>query len=266
MSRFDNLEFERPKGEARGPARGDGTGTPIRDSAHFRQVAGEEYRQGKLETALRTYSRALECDTAVSECWLMQVRILIELDEYKEADVWADKALEMFPDHPDLLSAKAVLNARTGMIDRAMALSDSAMSRKGCSAYAWLARAEVLLSRRGRMASECLTRAVAECRDPADRAWMNVEVARVLRRNGRCSEALFHAITAQAAMPRYASVALEVGLCREALGLPEAGTAFQEALHLDPLCDEARRRLARWKHPGFWASVKRLFGWRGNGT
>ena len=67
-------------------------------------------------------------------------------------------------------------------------------------------------------------------------------------------------------MPRYASVALEVGLCRDALGLPEAGAAFREALQLDPLCDEARRRLARWEHPGFWASVKRLFGRRGNGT
>jgi tetratricopeptide (TPR) repeat protein len=266
MSRFDNLEFGGP---ARARQRGAGqerAGMPVRDAAHFRQAAGEAYRSGRLEPALRSYSRALACDAGLCDCWLMQVRILIELEEYKEAGVWADKALEMFPDRPDLLAAKAVVSARTGLLDQAMAFSDNAMSRKGCGPYVWLARGEVLLARRSRMATGCLDRAVAESASAADKAWMHLEVARVLRSYGRCSEALFHATAAQSALPRYAPVALEVGACREALGLPEADTAYQEALHLDPRCEQAREGLMRAQNPGIRGYFKRLFGRNRHGT
>ncbi|NLW50731.1 MAG: tetratricopeptide repeat protein [Candidatus Brocadiaceae bacterium] len=264
MSRFDSLEFERPKA---GPRRhsGETTGTPVRDCSYFREAAGEEYRLGRLEAALRSYSRALECDTTACGCWLMQVRILIELEEYTEAGVWADKALEMFPDHPDLLAARAVICARTGMDSRAMAFSDSAMAGRDGSPYTWLARGEVLLARRGRMAGECLLRAIAESPATVDRAWMNVEVARVLRRYGRRSEALYHAKAAQAAMPLHAAVALEVGLCQESLGLPDAAQSFTEALQLDPLCDQARLRLAR-RRRSLWGYVKRWFTRSDNGA
>ena len=266
MSRFDNLEFDNPRRAQDGGAQQLHTGTPVRDAAYFRQVADEEYRSGKLESALRSYSRALERDTALCDCWLMQVRILTELEEYKEAGVWADKALEMFPDQPDLLAAKAVVNVRTRLLDRAMAFSDNAMSQQGCSPYVWLARGEVLLARQSKMASGCLARAIAESTGAAARAWMHVEVARVLRRHGRCSEALSHAMGALSVLPQYASVALEVGACREALGLPEAALSYEQALQLDPRCSEAREKLLRTRSPGLWGHLKHLFGRNDRGT
>ena len=36
------------------------------------------------------------------------MRALIELEEFQEAKLWADKALERFPNEPELLAAKAV--------------------------------------------------------------------------------------------------------------------------------------------------------------
>jgi Flp pilus assembly protein TadD len=44
--------------------------------------------------------------------WTGQVRMLIELKEFHEAKLWADKALEKFPNEPELLAAKAVALAR----------------------------------------------------------------------------------------------------------------------------------------------------------
>ena len=38
--------------------------------------------------------------------------MLIELAEYREAKIWADKALERFPHEPELLAAKAVALGR----------------------------------------------------------------------------------------------------------------------------------------------------------
>ena len=42
----------------------------------------------------------------------------IELGEYREAGVWADKALELSPEHPELLALKALACVRDAKRDR----------------------------------------------------------------------------------------------------------------------------------------------------
>jgi len=261
MSRFDSLEFEDgPRSRLRRrAASGLGTGTPIRDAVYFSQAGDEEFRTGRLESALKSYSRALECDSTAFPCWLMQVRVLIELGEYKEAGIWADKALEMFPEHPDLFAAKAVAAARMGLLDKAMAYSDNAASRQGMTPFVWLSRGEVLLARRSRMATHCFDQALVGCNGGDLRGWMELELARVLRRYGRFSEALYHASRAAQGLSHYAPVLLELGHCQASLGLPEAALSFEGALQLDRDCDEARRALARFEARGLWGSVRRAF-------
>src|SRR5882757_10617886 len=73
--------------------------------------------------------------------------MLIELGEFREAKLWADKALERFPQWPELLAAKAVALGRSGDLDSALAFSDASIEERGDTPYVWLARGDVLLAR-----------------------------------------------------------------------------------------------------------------------
>src|SRR5213078_3430249 len=92
--------------------------------------------------------------------WTCQVRMLIELGEFREARLWADKALERFPHEPDLLAAKAVALARSGDLQGALSFSDAAIEERGDTPYVWLARADVLLARHEPRADYCLEKAL----------------------------------------------------------------------------------------------------------
>src|SRR6185436_12108099 len=112
------------------------------------------------ESALRLYSKVLEYDPLDTNAWTGQVRMLIELGEFREAKLWADKALERFPHHPELLAAKAVALGRSGDLQGALAFSDAAIEERGDTPYVWLARADVLLAREETRADYCLEEAL----------------------------------------------------------------------------------------------------------
>ena len=59
--------------------------------------------------------------------WVGQVQMLVELGELHEADLWADKALELFRDNGELPSAKAVARARLGRAADALQCSDAGL-------------------------------------------------------------------------------------------------------------------------------------------
>src|SRR6266542_2665285 len=100
MSRFDNLEFNEQSGD-----RPEGS---LKDESSYLQDAHDAFRQGQFELALRAYAKVLEFNPDNAGAWSGQVRMLIELGEFEDAKVWADKALERFPQDPELLAAKAV--------------------------------------------------------------------------------------------------------------------------------------------------------------
>ena len=56
---------------------------------------------------LRFYSRALEEDKTLIVGWVGQVQMLVQLGELKEAETWARKALELYPNNPELLAGRA---------------------------------------------------------------------------------------------------------------------------------------------------------------
>jgi len=103
----------------------------------------------------------LEFNPANAIAWTGQVRMLIELGEFREAKLWADKALETFPSDPELLAAKAVALARAGDLSGALAFSDAAIEERGNTPYVWLARGDVLLARKEKRAASCFERALA---------------------------------------------------------------------------------------------------------
>src|SRR5882762_2599726 len=148
MSRFVNLELG---GESENHS--NRTKPLLKDEAFYCAEAQSAFENGQFEAALRLYSKGLELNPNNAAAWTGQVRMLIELGEFSEAKLWADKALEKFPHEPELLAAKAVALGRAGDLQGALSFSDASMEERGDTPYLWLARGDVLLTRKESRAS-----------------------------------------------------------------------------------------------------------------
>ena len=104
MARFDKLEFNAGQPPSPEPAERDPL---VRDAGDWMKKADEERRGGLYESALKYYSRALELDNSLVAGWLGQVQMLVQLEEYPEADLWSRKGLELFPNNGELMAGRA---------------------------------------------------------------------------------------------------------------------------------------------------------------
>lgn len=259
MSRFDHLEFDDRDSEVpKKPQGAEMSGSPIRDAAYFCAQGDIEFHLDNMEPALRNYSRALEQDNTLYEGWFGQVRVLLEKGEYKEADLWAGKALDLFPKQPELLAVKAVAATRMGRKIMALANSDQALAQTGATPYVWLARADILLALGRPMAENCLAKAL-EVSSGATRGWTHWEESRLLRRHGRIGQGYKQAQEAKRLLPDEAGVWLELAIGQIALALPEARESLKQAMLLNSDCRAAQRLLKSYREPGFF---QRLFHFR----
>ena len=154
MSRFANLEFN-------DESKGRSQQTPVNtDADRHSAEAQTAFERADFEQALRSYSRVLEHNPQHVPAWTGQVRALIELGEFQEARLWADKALERFPSDPELLAAKGVALSRCGDLDGALTFSDASIAERGDTPYVWLARGDVLLARGEKRADYCFDKAL----------------------------------------------------------------------------------------------------------
>lgn len=238
MSRFSKLEFEYVS-----PGRLEQAPGPVaRDEAYHLREATSAFENGGFEGALRAYASVLEHNPQNPVPWTGQVRMLIELGEFREAKLWADKALELFPHEPELLAAKAVALARRGDFKSAMAFSDASFGQRGDSSYLWIARADVLLAQKQSRSAYCLERALALA--PAD--WLaHWLISRILSYHGRFVEALASIQKALALDASRIQLWLQAALCQQRLGLQDA--AFESSTHalrLDPGNPLAREMMA----------------------
>jgi len=250
MKRFSKLEFG-DNARKRKIAQGE----PVHDQDYFHNQALRYWLAGDFETALRNYSRALEQNSAFYAGWLGQVLCLIELGEYTEANVWADKALELFPEHPELLAVKAVALARDGKMEKALAYSDNSISKDDVTARCWLARAEVLLNRKSEIAESCIDKAVSQAGN--DSAIILLEAGRLLSKDGNLSQALYCLQQAVEKLGKSALAWYELGCCQAKLGQDRAAVTLEQSLKLRPGWRLARNALRRSQKRGFW---HRLFG------
>src|SRR4051794_34881096 len=110
MKRFDRLELDTAQSESQTTSAARSQSQPSaddRDALHWLRVATDQRRNGEYEKSLRHYSRALELDRSQVSGWVGQVQMLIALEEYPEAELWARKALELFKSNAELLAARA---------------------------------------------------------------------------------------------------------------------------------------------------------------
>jgi tetratricopeptide (TPR) repeat protein len=250
MSRFGNLEFG---GEFEEPQQARLT---VRDEHYYLAEGLNAFAQADFEQALRSYARALEFNPASTPAWSGQVRALIELGEFHEGKLWADKALERFPHDPELLAVKAVALGRLGDLDAALAFSDASIEERGDTPYIWLARGDVLLARGEKRADYCFEKA----RGLAAADWfLHWLVARIRAFYKQFSLALKATQQALELKPDHAVLWVLAGQCQEALGLiGPARHSFEQALQLNPRAGDVFAALNRLADTGLLA---RLRGW-----
>jgi tetratricopeptide (TPR) repeat protein len=248
MARFDRLEIEEPAPEGDGqPAK------PVVDEAHWLAQAEAERRQGHHENALRLYSRALEYDKSIIAAWVGQVRMLIHLGEFPEAELWSRKALEIFKNHPDLLAGQAQALCRLSKRGAAMAACDRALQQPGESAYRWQVRGELMVVAKETLDRHCFEKAVA-----CDRDWLVLaEIAMILDYHNQPAKAL----------PRYrAAIEIESESyflwlrradCELAANLPEAAKkSLLRCREMSPNDPDLKHRIEQLDHrPGFFGRL-----------
>jgi tetratricopeptide (TPR) repeat protein len=263
MSRFRWLEIDESEGNSqarpRAPEGGD------LDESQCLAKADQYLRKGECESALQWYSRALRFAIGLEEAWVGQVRCLLELDENVEANIWAERGLERFPDSPDLLAAKALALSRTRGFARAMEYSDAALQVKGRAVghYPWLVRGELLLngagSRQG--ADRCFAKAI----ELGGSDWYtHYLIGMVLLRKGLYEEAR-RRLAAATGLERSNAVAwCALGDSHQRMGeLGAATLAYRRALEADAHCKHAKAQLAELDRVG---PVRRVLRWlRGKG-
>jgi tetratricopeptide (TPR) repeat protein len=252
MSRFENLELGGESEEQRQQEQ-----KPLaKDEAYYFSEARSAFENGDFEQALRFYSKVLEFNPQNAAAWTAQVRMLIELCEFREAKLWADKALERFPNYPELLAAKAVALARSGDLPGALAFSDASIEERGDTPYVWLARGDVMLARSESRADYCFEKAALLAPKDWFVAWLAARIRFYYHQFALALKLLQQAIEWNAG---HFILWLEQGRCQQALEMfAVAEMSYTQARQLNPNCREAGLALVTLSETDF---VARARGW-----
>ena len=192
----------------------------MRDAGYWMNKADESRRGGLYEAALQYYSRGLELDRSLVAGWVGQVQMLVQLQEYPEADLWSRKGLELFPNNGELMAGRAQAFCRMGDMKQAHALCDGSLQQPGQSAYRWLVRGEIMIAARQDMDRYCLDKA-----QELDADWLvPLEAARIELYYHRPSRALGRIRRALDAAPDAHYAWYVQGICQAELGLTRAAT------------------------------------------
>ena len=212
----------------------------LHDAAHWMRQADESRRRGMFEEALKFYSRAVELDRTLVAGWVGQVRMLVALEEYNEAELWARKALELFRNHGELHAARSQALCRMGDVKNAQVACDAALGQPGQSAYPWIARGDLMLARKDPVEQHCFDKAIQ-----LDPDWLVlVEIAAIYtyyRKHAKALSRLRHAVERAPDQPY---VWYRQGECELQMGLKKpARHSFKQCLDLEPKHGPARNAM-----------------------
>jgi tetratricopeptide (TPR) repeat protein len=256
MSRFSNLEFGNESEDAAHNSSGS-----LKGETHYAAEAKAAFESGDFEPGLRLYSKVLEFNVLNVPAWAGQVRMLIELGEFQEAKLWADKALERFPHESELLAAKAVALARLGDLAGALTFSDASIEERGDTPYVWLARGDVLLAREEARADYCFDKALLLAPRDWFISWLASRIRYYYGQFALALKLIQQAIELNAA---HFVLWLQLGQCQQALGLlGPARTSYTQAQQLNPQSRAAKLALTELSSSGlsqrlrgFWRRFK----------
>ncbi len=239
MARFDKLEWD--DADDLPIAKTESPGVSEKDEQYWFNLADKHRREGQYENALRFYSRTLEQDRGFVAAWVCQVQMLVSLEEYPQAVTWSQKALELFPNHGDLLAAQAQANCRTGDFKSASALSDASLHQRGETAYRWQVRGEVMVASRQKNDRHCFDRAQILSNDflvPLESGLIYMHHRAFVKAQQRVRVAIEKQPDAHFAW-------FTLGRCQEEAGMPDAAIlSYENCIELYPHHTDASRRLS----------------------
>ena len=245
--RFSNLEMDGgaprtgPASDRGVDAQASSFGTRVKDATYHLHQAEAQELAGDHEAALRSFSAALNENPLLLDAWVGQLLMLIALEEYPEARVWADKALEKFPDNPDILAAKSIALHRMGREREGRELNDAALQSPGESAVVWLCRGELMMAESGPAADGCLEKAV---RASQHKGLTMLRAGSALIRAGRYGPAMAVLQDAASELGRSARAWYLLGLAQDRLGLRrQAQVSYRQAVDLAPATSTYRSAL-----------------------
>ena len=259
MKRFHRLELDQEQQQQLAETTVPQQQETDHDEQHWMRQADQNRRAGQHEEALRHYSRALEMERSLVAAWVGQVQMLILLDEYPEAELWARKALEIFKGNGELMAGQAQALCRSGKIEQAQVICDAALGQQGHSAYRWMVRGELMLTRRDAIESYCFDKAVQ-----VDADWLVLlEIGLIYLHHQMATKALMRVREAvEKAADNPYGWWLQ-GTCEVELGLARAARmSFIRCLELSPRHADARQQLAALDSGGSWIGRlwRRVFG------
>lgn len=257
--RFSRLEVDRVEEAQPSPVlEPREVGTATRTAESDMHAADQAYRAGQFELALQMYTKALGKRQSMVPAWVGQVQMLVELGEHAEARLWADKALELFRNHGDLLAAKCRACLYQGDQTAALQCSDASLQSPGCSPLRWEARGEVHLAQGNPRARNCFDKALA---DPTADWFDRVIVARAYHRFRKFAPALESANAATSLRSQHAYCWHVLGECQESLGwLGRAAATYKHAIDLDPSLPQPKASLKRLQNQPFTTRLSRRIG------
>ena len=254
MTRFHRLEFNRLPPQP--PASVSPSPSSFAGESDALQQADLHRRAGRFEPALRCYSRALELDRSLAVAWLGQVQMLINLEEYPEAELWSRKAIELFRENGDLMAGRAQALCRLGDLRQALSLSDGALAQRQQSAYRWIVRGEIMLRRKEALEQHCFDKA-----EQLDADWLvPLEIACIYLHYGQFTRALTRVRPISQRAPEQPYCWYLQGCLEDKLGFTrQAQTSLKRCLELEPKHQEARSRLHEVERGG--RRLLRLWRW-----
>jgi len=254
MARFDKLEFE--QFDKQHPKAAE-THRAVTDAQTWMRRADDFRRSGTYEGALQMYSRALEEDKTLIECWAGQVQMLVQLEEFPEAELWSRKALELYPGNGELLAARAQALCRDKKPRDAQATVDQSLQQAGESSFRWMVRGEILLMQRQSTHKHCFDRAM-QC----DHDWLPpAESALIYRYYNQPSNGLSYARLATERNPTVPYAWYVVARCQRDLGMIQpARRSLSTCLDLKPDFRDAQNlQVALDSEVPLWRQIRRLW-------
>lgn len=242
------------------PTADDAPGTDY-DQGHYQAEGDRHFYLGDYKMAMRAYSRAMKVDHSAIDPWVGQVLSLVRMKQYREAAMWALRAVELFPEDARLASLQGLTLALTGARQRAISCSDYAMSRpNGGCAFCWAVRGQILSHAENPNATFCFDK-VKELRAGND--WQILaQVGEFLLTEKKWARALEFLKAAIEINPANPWLWKRLGVANEQLAFTQpALDAYNTALEMNPNDREAQDCIQRLTtvplHTRLWRRLRR---------
>lgn len=218
------------------------------NAAATKKEAQECFYYGKFDRALVLWGKLLDYENILLS-WERQCEAMFFLQCPDEALSCANMGLKHFPNAAPLLALKGLSYAYLGDRQRGAEYCDAAIQQDGKNAQAFFCRGAMLLNKKTKPTARGSMYCFQQALDLADdKSFYTLKVALCLKTASDFSSSLFYFQNIIREKKPTAFTLSQIARCQKELGFhKEAKMALEEAIHLDPLYQEACDMLTQMK-------------------